>query len=387
MQQKTQNGQGKSVRWATHKVDGSSVQPLHICVTGFSTQRDAMNSTIDRPRGHVLAALLWICAICICISEVLQNWAQNDMEAMQQMEPIPAPTVMTRSSQEPKSKLRLCQNAVTHHFEFAIVIAEDEDEQSQGAIALGKSIRAWQLEADMIRLSSHSSSDDRNGWTTCTIQPSPWFDNRLKAWALVEYKAILVLETDTLVVGDASFLFTKYHGLMKHKKNSSLGAVHSEAGPCPREESFSTAVLLVTPSLMEYLRLRKHAMVKQHMSFRQLLSSHFGQSLYGLPPEFNANIAWKHCNFQWWSHANIKILHFTIAKPWVQEKVPFSFVFAKWNSQHPWACWLTSSEEMCALWRQGFYSRGLNKAVFCWLPAYNNHDDKPQASSLYKEER
>lgn len=272
---------------------------------------------------------------------------------------------------------------------------------------LGRSIRAWYPAADrLVMLSSAGSEHDIEGWTSCEINRSYYghVDPRVKAWALVEYEAVVLMEPDTLVVGNLAALFSVHVARMR-QEGLKTGAV---VRGCPEEQryvamrnsytinygsSISMGVLLVIPDLIEYMRLKKKSMQASPASLRHVLQelasfTTTGQKqptqqtkqIYALPPEWNANIAWKACGQgAWWSQASIRILHFTVAKPWasslsVDLGASWFAPFSGWNAQHPWACWLMGASDACTLWNRArvkWMEGGDTRYLFCWT-GYSN---------------
>jgi hypothetical protein len=347
----------------------------------------------------LFVALVWLLGICMCLFNVMQNWMHDETRAMQIIRSSSRPWMQKQAEEEEAEAHRtlwVCLNEVKRHHDFAIVVASAGGQPQHvvmmdGAVALGKSIKAWGLKVDLLFLGTDPTHPQQamwneygagqgEEWTLCLVEPSALLlDLRLKAWGLVEYKAVVVMELDTLVVGDASVLFDTHYVRMK-EQNISLGALTHQQSPCKGQQTkFSTGVLLVIPSFMEYLRIRKQAVWLQRaktkdalLSLADVLHARYDHTrVHALPAELNANIAWKHCNHQWWTHAEIRILHFTVAKPWGYRDNVFS---AAWNAGHPWACWLTATEELCALWKQGFESKRLDAMSFCWwVLAYNKN--------------
>jgi hypothetical protein len=371
----------------------------------------------QQPHGPcTFVALVWVLCVCICMAEMLQNWMAETthnsglMQArLLQTSIRPSHRMRNDTAQAAMVAVRACKNQVRVVFDFAVVVVWTTTGDKGALIALGKSLRAWNVEADMLLLlpvppqSNQSSAEHEvltreGGWSLCQIESSSTLavDRRLKAWTLTEYKAVALMEHDTLVVGDVSVLFTHHYPKMR---NGSMGALDKDSTPChmlhPHNtdaavpHDLSTGVLLVIPSLVEYMRLKKKALAQRGaegvlspspvVAFRHLLRMHYhGPDLYyALPPELNANIAWKHCNPAWWAHANLKVLHYTIAKPWEYDTPSSSWAQSlfstQWNARHPWACWLTGTEELCQFWKRAAEAPGSipNRALFCWEAYFN----------------
>jgi hypothetical protein len=336
----------------------------------------------NRREPRMMAAVMWVLGLCLCVSEMLQSWIHQQRSPPLKSRALRHENAATGSDNSSAAVLlHACTNRVRKRFDFAFVVvleSSNRDEQ-RGTIALGNSLAGSGVRADMLLLQvvgmhtafNHSHSlVEGGGWAVCIVEEPESLaalsgDHRLKAWALTEYKAVAIMEPDTLVVGDVSVLFTVHYEAMrrmttdkKSRNMSVVGAVQRQFTPCPPHETarrleLSTGVLLVLPSFVEYLRLRKHALTSRQQGLRRLLQT---LPLYPLPPELNANIAWQFCNARWWASANLRILHFTIAKPWNYDGGTgdwfAALVDTRWTAQHPWACWLTGTETLCELWQR-----------------------------------
>ena len=178
---------------------------------------------------------------------------------------------------------------------------------------------------------------------------------KLKAWQLIEYRAVLLLDLDTMVMGSLTPLFTLHLPQML-RSNQSVGGV--SRSPCPSHFNTSsspplkTGALLLVPSLKAYLRMRKGALLS-NTTLRAILSR---EEHYELPMRFHANAVWKVCNPTWWETTRPALIHFTVAKPWA-----FLAPLQQWlhlGSMHPLACWATGITELCGLWRAAWAFQG-----------------------------
>lgn len=397
------------------------------------------NERYPKQGSWIFIALLWILGVCVCASEMMQNWVYDisNNDEIQQLVLMKMNSAYSKEfvmkhhhhTQPQKNQdaifVNSCINPVKKNMDFAIVstIESKDEHEKNGAIALGKSIQAWQLNVDLILLVfvNENLLIDNNtlnhyettfgeksgiGWHICLMDISNLpMDVRLRAWALIEYKAVVIMEKDTLIVGDISSLFSLHYNailMQKQKENATsfpLGAMDRRFTPCEIKENkkfdISTGILLIIPNFTEYLRLKKKALQLLstdksfhyiQTNFRSLLRNHFEDPKlqYSLPSELNANIAWKFCNPQWWLNADIKILHFTIAKPWnFNDKQTDNnggwngftnqLMNTHWNANHPWACWLTGTEDLCMFWKSCLNVKEprLNHMAFCWATKYN----------------
>ena len=197
----------------------------------------------------------------------------------------------------------------------------------------------------------------------CYIDPTSFtLKDKIMAWKLIEYRAVLLVHADILVIRNPSQLFTLHYSQMLAEKKS-LGAVTRSMCSTGSQKQIkgkpSTAVLLLTPSTLTYLKLKKftisHANETNPTSNLQSAVHHLFVAkqdlLYELPPEYNSNVAWKFCNAHWWNRARISILHFTLVKPWSL----LSTNLLNFGSLHPWACWASGLSDLCGLWANYYH--------------------------------
>ena len=360
------------------------------------------NSRLSTKKKHkrsdsfIYTSILWVSALSMIIVFFMNNYAQMLFPLQGQMEEADdgqpsGPTTFPLHLDLPPS-LSLCQNQVTPLTQFAIVAYHHHPglqnyNYYQAAAALGSSIMAH-TNLDLILLTTTPVVVPVKGWMMCYIQPASsngsdalsYMSNKMLAWKLTEYKALLLLDLDILVIRNPTALFTFYYSQMI-ESNKTLAAVgQTPCLPSPfqsrndahmahkKKVKLSAAVLLLIPSTVTYLRMKKfaasHLLLENHTNsqsdtqspstwlFRTLVHDVFqkGSQFFDLPPEYNTNIIWRFCNPEWWRQAKIKLLHFTTVKPWsLLSGDLFTF-----NSMHPWACWASGVSDLCDIWKHYF---------------------------------
>ena len=200
-------------------------------------------------------------------------------------------TVSVKRVQSNFSKpLSLCENEVfaETNFSFVSMLSGNMKLYAISAIKLGVSIRRWSNQ-DMIMMEIRErplSSEIRShlqavGWKICvvpaiasppTTDTNPYLDalmySKLNAWGLDQYTAIVVIDSDMLVVGDPSPLFD-HHLPHMLAENRTLGAARdSPRAPCAmvswKAAPFNAGLLLIQPAAATLRRLRRAVQLVPH---------------------------------------------------------------------------------------------------------------------------
>jgi hypothetical protein len=263
-------------------------------------------------------------------------------------------SVFQDSKKEPVP-IGICPDAVARS-NFAIVTMltapkrGDNRVYQVSAAKLAVSIRTWSpnMDVDLIMLlavaEKQMASIDRelltkSGWTLCHVRviPSPHVEHsnrfldsgmfsRLLLWKLLEYKAVLSLDSDMVISQDISKVFSQYYPLMK-QNGMSLGAARDGLSyPCVNpslsEVTFNAGMLLLVPNTTTYEILRKKVNEGDYdlnWAEQGLLNSVYQHGTYlELPFLYNAHIAEKKCNASRWNEIkeNIVVFHYTVVKGW-----------------------------------------------------------------------
>jgi hypothetical protein len=216
-----------------------------------------------------------------------------------------------------RQRLSICTNEAYQRSQRAVVSLLG-DTPSQ-VLELGKSVRMWWSpeQADLILLSSRPVAP-LLGWTLCLVDamqgPHQPIIAKLKAWALSEYEAVLLLDSDTLVLRDPSALFGHFYQQMR-RANTTLAAVLTP--PCqPLTPAIQTQVLLLIPSMLQYLRLRKLTLFMGGPArLGRVLRQCFPSPL-PLPSPYNANVRLSSCSPGWEDTAVIESLAYGRVLDW-----------------------------------------------------------------------
>ena len=353
-------------------------------------------SPIKKTDSIFFTALWWIGGLSLIVILSTQNFMESSaLNSQVPLDALPSTFPILPIA----SPLSLCNSMqVVPTTEFAIVstlpmppiFSSDmlSDFYIDAALVLGHSVRTWtNLDLLLLAPSNHPlfSPHDANhnqakhgrlgNWMLCDMQMQQnkylatdmveFLHTRVKlsAWKLIEYKAILLMDLDMLVVNNPSSLFTMYYPLMQQTNKSVASISHTlcdkslqQATEAKRVMTFTSLhpeTLLLIPSQTTYLHLRKRQepsdMGKNTtlQSFSYLVNHFFSHAYYELPMEYNANIKWKICDPVWWHNHKTVILHFTVAKPW-------SFLnhnLFNFGTMHPWACWITGLSDLCNQWK------------------------------------
>ena len=234
----------------------------------------------------------------------------------------------------------MCGFRPRSRFAIASVLFGSE-EFRQYAMALGASAAA-RASVDFVLLTMNSSAMPLP-WRACAVPgyrvPHPQF-LKLLAWNMTEYEAVLVLDLDTLVLGDLSPLFEAWPGLLR-KKNLTLAAaydqpVHWSVRWTPSSEvRFNAGVMLVVPDrgtfewLMQGLTTTMDwpTMMHEQGYLNRMFAIGGGQQYAELSPIYNAMITTAYAEPYEWNRliravgagGGIRILHFTFPKPHLRD--------------------------------------------------------------------
>jgi hypothetical protein len=295
--------------------------------------------TRKRRRAPLMPVLLWVMGVCLFFLLLMQAMYGQPTRLHRAAAPKALP------ANEVKGTLSMCSTPVPRRSDYAVVALMPTGFPPANARVLGRSLaRATSL--DFVLLSEQMVAVE--GWVTCVVAPMAVGGTKLRAWNLVEYKAVLLLDMDTLALTDPLPLFTEHYPLML-QQNASVGGVSLRV--C-RSQRIRPQVLLLIPSQLWYLRLRKQLFRWPAAGFGGTIKAVFGNSsFYELPAIYNADAAWKHCNPRWWKEAKVSIVHFSIAKPWSL----LSNDLLNLGSSHPLACWITGLSELCKVWLHYYY--------------------------------
>ena len=264
--------------------------------------------------------------------------------------------------------------AASTEFAYVAMLSKDFHEYGLSAAKLGHTLRHFST-LDMIMFELYgkpipSETRDllsRSGWKICMVQPIngptavPKDENRflqasvyskLHAWRLTEYKAVTLLDLDTIAIQDPSDLFTTHLPQML-AENKTLGAVREHPlTTCYGQgawNTFNAGVLLIVPDANMFVRLIHSINLFPHNSAfdaeQALLNGLFKNSIFELSVAYNALTLIHTCEPELWynQHHNFKIIHYTVTKPWTYSM--------RWRSiEDPFMCWFWKAEEYCMLW-------------------------------------
>ena len=215
----------------------------------------------------------------------------------------------------------------------------------------------------------------RHGWKNCRVPVIEHATNsnlstynrffnakmysKLNVWAIAEaYEAVLFLDSDTLMIRDASPLFT-HHVAAMQRAGHSLGAVWDS--PLSLRKNFNAGVMLLTVraenlngNMTAYEELAasiSHVEHDENYAEQGLLNSFFNEKkFYELPFIYNANVVSKILETEsvWIPNENtISILHYTVSKGWESFRH-----FIPWPPYSSFICWYWNTDDLCWLWDQ-----------------------------------
>ena len=223
----------------------------------------------------------------------------------------------------------------------------------KGAIVLARSIRRV-TNLNMVLMVTGEARDIMSprtraalvneGWTICAVDaigspktaPHPnrfilgLLYTKLTVWKFTEYKAVMTLDLDMMVLRDPTDIFTQVLPKML-AANKTLGAVVDRPGPgsivldkCGKQwtdtPTFNSGTLLVIPSVDTFRRLVNGIDTVPHdtgTGDQGFLNAMYNpSSFYPLPFAYNGNMRSILCEPHVWRRNGVKILHFNVEKPW-----------------------------------------------------------------------
>jgi len=264
--------------------------------------------------------------------------------------------------------------------DFAVMSMNSGAFQRYGvsAMKLANTVRRF-TDVDMIMMSiegrSMTSCQQKQmeaaGWKICTvpaIQGPPTSEtnrflealmySKFNAWQFIEYKGILLLDSDTLVVGDITPAFTNIIPLMQKTKKSIAAA--RDRPPkvtvkcTPGSTHFNAGVILLIPSAESFNMLKQsiasipHSVIYAEQELLNIIyykTAPFNKELHELPFAYNAVTLSKTCEPDVWvkQQSHIKIVHYTTAKGWTYS--------THWHAfEDPFLCWWWDVQDLCLLW-------------------------------------
>lgn len=210
-----------------------------------------------------------------------------------------------------------------------------------------------------------------SGWQICRINfitssndvKNRFYDaqifTKLHVFRLAEYEAIACIDSDMFALKNASGLFhdvwpdmlrknlTFAMGLDYPSKASKRSAFHYLIGKCgPGPSEYNGGIFVLQPSSQTYDALMvamNNSTYDLNMCEQGLLNEFYRDRIYALPFKYNANLVTKVCEPEFYSQQRdgIVIMHFTVAKPWMN---------TIWTSEWMWTCpWWNLNEE-CDIW-------------------------------------
>lgn len=273
-------------------------------------------------------------------------------------------------------RLSQCSNAVWAHSRFAFVtlITMDSPLYKLSAQKLGVMLQQWLPEVDRILITDHSISNlfdlKHSGWKVCLmdlidgpkaaeqhantnrfIQTKMY--SKFNVWKLTQYEAVCFLDSDTMVVGDPSDLFTRHFPQMKQQGFEFAAALdrpmHNQCltGWNMPEGSFNAGVLLFQPNLTVAEHLVQSIERVPHnsgMAEQGLLNALY-PDFYKLPFELSGNAVSKACEPAVWALHPPRIVHMTVAKGWMGSSSSPNRGFTLIND-----CWWWDLQDYCAFW-------------------------------------
>jgi hypothetical protein len=157
--------------------------------------------------------------------------------------------------------------------------------------------------------------------------------SKLLFWLMEEYRAILYVDADTLLVRQYTNVFS-FH--VRRMVDSGL-TIGMGTNNLARSDDFNAGVILLIPNRTEFQLLITSIHTLSHdvtLAEQNYLNQYYKNRIYKLPFEYNAMVSVKtEYPVFWQTHEpHAILLHYT-CKPW-----------------HPWNCIRDGIEDLCILW-------------------------------------
>ena len=289
-----------------------------------------------------------------------------------------------------KTRLEMCPNVVvSNRFAFVTYIGMNSLIQSKvnwyivSACKLAQSILSLSSGSDLIMMLAqdngfsldnyHKDMIEWSGWQICNVESlsskhkvnNRFHDARiytkLHIWKMIEYEAVVCVDSDMFAVRDASDLFQSVWPEMKSQNftfamgldyprlDSKRSLFHILIGKClPSWSEYNGGLFLLKPSIETY-----HALIEMmddnsydiNMCEQGLLNAYFMNKTFTLPFKYNVNLVTKVCDPQFYllERDSAVFLHFTVAKPWMT---------SLWVGEYMWTCPWWNLDLECSIWNQ-----------------------------------
>ena len=243
-------------------------------------------------------------------------------------------------------RIEICPNIrAENKFAFVTYISSASGVQKHlkwfvlSASKLAKSIRIWEMNADMVLLLAEdpynkvSAFDvgllEMSGWKICRV---PFIASKISSndnakvftkiysWKLMEYERVALLDADLYAVGDPSTLFQVPDCAISVVASKDFGVplYMDWGGSCSQSKSvFAKGLYLLKPSEIIFQNLNEGA--RLHQDETKLIQSVYGKTateICTMPSEFNVDLAVKYCRRDVYEEENVIFAHFSKAKPW-----------------------------------------------------------------------
>ena len=314
----------------------------------------------------LLCVLFWVALHILIVT--MDAVEYNNMKQYQLSVPVPN----TSNYNMTLKKLQTCNVDAYGYTDFAFVSMitsegveglNDLSRYVKSAAKLGTSIKQWtNLDTVIMVVGSsplsaqHHITLTQAGWIVCYVNsienPNSGVENRflhtkmyskLNVWSLVEYKAVVMVDSDILCLRDPISLFTGVYTHMKQFGYHVAAAVDVPKVPTSRcnyeTDKYNAGVLVLMPNMSLFVSMKDSIYTLHHNyehAEQAFLNSYFKDQVYPLQYRYNANIAAPFCEPELWfsEQEHIVFVHYTILKPWIysEQYVIWIIEKLKWNS-------------------------------------------------------
>lgn len=256
-----------------------------------------------------------------------------------------------------KKYIKSCLNKIVANESIALFTQlHDNENYSVSAIKLLKSaVKFSNYKFDKIILESKDKLIRypikklllQAGWKTCIMERIPPRDehktfprfretfNRLLLWNMTEYKQIIFMDADVFVAGNIDFLLNLKNEMIK--KNYILAAT-KDISNGKILDTFNAGVHVLLPNKLIFkklisLKADSNFIFHTTMADQGFLNKVFKNQWFDFGFFYNAKLAYYSQKRQFWdeNEKDIKVIHFTMKKPWACTKI-YEDICKKWTN-------------------------------------------------------
>jgi hypothetical protein len=239
-------------------------------------------------------------------------------------------------------KTSICKNSVIQRHRTALVtlLSNQNSQYAVAAMKMLKSVRAHSsgrfdaiiLQSNTMPYTKHIGEGlSRAGWSVCNVVNiqhylgrnrgnKHWRENKLYAWLLTEYDAVVYMDTDLLAVNNVDYLFNE---APMHLSDQCKIVAPRQIRSGEWTDQFGLGLFMIRPDRSEFNKIvefkrRRKAETGESLPLSVIVNSVYKDKWFELGFEYAADLEiYSERMFEWLDKeraANISMLHYTVKK-------------------------------------------------------------------------